>query len=118
LTVIEGNRNHWARVNRTRRSTGAAGKEVGTLLAWSAPAIASKGIAMITMGIGLVAGVFYWLASYKLAFWIAVYAIIYGGLGIVRGDNHARPIFRGDSEFTVAVLMPAAWHIGGLAGYL
>jgi len=53
---------------------------------------------MITMGIGLVAGVFYWLASYKLAFWIAVYAIIYGGLGIVRGDNHARPIFRGDNR--------------------
>ena len=48
---------------------------------------------MITMGIGLLAGVFYWLASYKLAFWILVYAIIYGGLGILRGDNHIRPIF-------------------------
>ena len=73
---------------------------------------------MITMGIALVAGVFYWLASYKLAFWILVYAIIYGGLGILRGDSHARPVFRGDSEFTVAVLMPVAWHIGRLAGYL
>ena len=73
---------------------------------------------MITMGIGLVAGVFYWLASYKLAFWILVYAIIYGGLGILRGDNHARPLFRGASEFTVAVFMPVAWHIGRLAGYL
>ena len=60
---------------------------------------------MITMGIGLVAGVFYWLASYKLAFWILIYAIIYGGLGILRGDNHARPIYRGDSEVTVAVLL-------------
>ncbi|MGC1236972.1 MAG: hypothetical protein WA838_20195 [Xanthobacteraceae bacterium] len=57
-------------------------------------------------------------ASYKLAFWILVYAIIYGGLGILRGDNHARPLFRGDSEFTVAVFMPIAWHIGRLAGYL
>jgi len=65
---------------------------------------------MITMGIGLVAGVFYWLASYKLAFWILVYAIIYGGLGILRGDNHARPLFRGDSEFTVAVFMPRLAH--------
>ena len=73
---------------------------------------------MITMGIGVVAGVFYWLASYKLAFWILVYAIIYGGLGILRGDNHARPVFRGDSEFTVALLMPVACHIGRLAGYL
>ena len=42
---------------------------------------------MITMGIGLVAGVFYWLASYKLAFWILIYAIIYGGLGILRSDQ-------------------------------
>ena len=63
-------------------------------------------------------GVFYWLASYKLAFWILVYAIIYGGLGILRGDNQVRPVFRGDSEFTVAMLMPVAWHIGRLAGYL
>ncbi|MGB3746365.1 MAG: hypothetical protein WBD11_17835 [Xanthobacteraceae bacterium] len=78
----------------------------------------AKGLAMITMGIGLVAGVFYWLASYKLAFWILIYAIIYGGLGILRGDNHARPIYRGDSEVTVAVLMRVAWHIGRLAGYL
>ena len=69
---------------------------------------------MITMGIGLIAGVFYWLASYKLAFWI----LIYGGLGILRGENHARPLFRGDSEFTVALLMPVAWHLGRLAGYL
>jgi uncharacterized membrane-anchored protein len=69
----------------------------------------AKGLAMITMGIGLVAGVFYWLASYKLAFWILIYAIIYGGLGILRGDNHARPIYRGDSEVTVAA------HAGRLA---
>jgi hypothetical protein len=73
---------------------------------------------MIMMGIGLVAGVFYWLASYKLAFWILLYAIVYGGLGIVRGDNQTRPIYRGDSEIAVAMLMPVAWHIGGLAGYL
>src|SRR5262249_5630286 len=45
-------------------------------------------------------------------------AIVYGALGILRGDNHARPIYRGDSEFTVALLMPVAWHIGGLARYL
>jgi uncharacterized membrane-anchored protein len=92
------------------------------LLAWPVADGATngyaKGLAMITMGIGLVAGVFYWLASYKLAFWILIYAIIYGGLGILRGDNHARPIYRGDSEVTVAVLMPVAWHIGRLAGYL
>jgi hypothetical protein len=31
---------------------------------------------MITMAIGLAAGIFYWLAWYKLAFWILIYAII------------------------------------------
>jgi hypothetical protein len=36
----------------------------------------------------------------------------------LRCDDHARPIYRGDSEFTVALLMSVAWHIGGLAGYL
>ena len=30
---------------------------------------------MITMGIGVLAGIFYWLAWYKLAFWILIYAI-------------------------------------------
>jgi hypothetical protein len=50
---------------------------------------------MITMGIGLVAGVFNWLALYKPAFWILIYAIVYGALGLLHGDNHARPIYRG-----------------------
>jgi len=73
---------------------------------------------MITMGVALVAGVFYWLGCYKLAFWILIYAIVYGGLDILRGDNQAQPICRGDSGLTIAVLIPVAWHIGGLAGYL
>ena len=47
---------------------------------------------MITMAIGRVAGIFNWMAWYKLAFWILLYATIYGGLGALRGDNlaHAR----------------------------
>ena len=47
---------------------------------------ASKGRVMITMAIGLGAGVFYWLGIYKLAFWILVYAIVYGGLSVLRED--------------------------------
>ena len=73
---------------------------------------------MITMGIALVAGVFYWLGVYKLAFWILIYAIIYGGLGVLRGDNHRKLLFRGDAGVTTIVLVPVAWHIGALAGYL
>jgi len=73
---------------------------------------------MITMGIAVCAGLFYWLAYYKLAFWILVYAIIYGGLGVVRGDNQAQAVYRRDSGATIAVLIPVAWHIGELAGYL
>ena len=72
---------------------------------------------MITMGIGLVAGFTGWPRT-NLRSGYSLYAIIYGGLGILRGDNHARPLFRGDSEITVALLMPVAWHLGRLAGYL
>jgi hypothetical protein len=73
---------------------------------------------MITMGIAVCAGLFYWLAWYKLAFWILIYAIIYGGLGALRGDNQAQLLYRRDSGLVIAVLIPVAWHIGGLAGYL
>jgi uncharacterized membrane-anchored protein len=73
---------------------------------------------MITMGIALCAGVFYWLGLYKLAFWVLVYAIVYGGLGALRGDNHTQPVYRGGSGLTTALLIPVAWHIGVLAGYL
>ena len=58
------------------------------------------------------------MAWYKLAFWILVYAIIYGGLGVLRGDNQAHTLLRRDSALTIAVLIPVTWHIGGLAGYL
>jgi hypothetical protein len=78
----------------------------------------AEGQAMITMGIGVCAGVFYWLDCYKSAFWILVYAIVYGGLGVLRGDNHIRWVYRGDSGPITAVLVPIAWHIGILAGYL
>jgi hypothetical protein len=73
---------------------------------------------MITMGIALVAGVLYWLGVYKLAFWILIYAIIYGGLGVLRGDNHRKLLFGGDAGVTTVVLVPVAWHIGALAGCL
>jgi len=72
---------------------------------------------MITMAIGRVAGIFNWMAWYKLAFWILLYATIYGSLGALRGDNLAHALLRRDSALTIAVLIPAAWHIGGLAGY-
>jgi hypothetical protein len=78
----------------------------------------AEGRTMITMGIGVCAGVLYWLGCYKLAFWILIYAIVYGALGVLRGDNQARLAYRGNSDFTIAVLIPVAWHIGGLAGYL
>jgi hypothetical protein len=79
---------------------------------------ASKGRAMITMAIGLGAGVFYWLGIYKLAFWTLVYAIVYGGLSVVRGETSMQPIYRRDSGLAIAVLIPVAWHMAGLAGYL
>ncbi len=38
--------------------------------------------------------------------------------GAVRGDNHVQWAYRGGSGATTAVLVPVAWHIGVLAGYL
>jgi hypothetical protein len=73
---------------------------------------------MITMGIAVGAGIFYWLADYKLAFWILVYAIIYGALGALRGHNAAQMVYHRGSSLTIAVLIPVAWHIGQLAGYI
>jgi hypothetical protein len=75
---------------------------------------------MITMGIGVGAGVFYWLADYQLAFWILVYAIVYGALSALRGDGPKQAkqaVYRRGSGLTIAVLIPVAWHIGNLAGY-
>jgi hypothetical protein len=81
-------------------------------------ATAIKGDSMITMGIGVGGGVFYWLADYQLAFWILVYAIIYGALSALRGDNAKKQaVYRRGSGLTIAVLIPVAWHIGNLAGY-
>jgi hypothetical protein len=73
---------------------------------------------MITAAIALVAGLCYWSEWYNLAFWILLYAIVYGGLGVLRGDNQTQPIYRGGSGATTAVLVPVAWHVGVLAGYL
>jgi len=77
----------------------------------------SKGRAMITMAIGLGAGVFYWLGIYKLAFWILIYAIVYGGLSVLRGSGQIQPVYRRDSGLAIAVLIPVAWHKAALAGY-
>jgi hypothetical protein len=77
-----------------------------------------KGGAMITMVIGLAAGVFYWLDCYQLAFWILIYAIVYGALGVLRGDEQSHLVYRRGSGLTAVALVPVAWHIGTLAGYL
>jgi len=73
---------------------------------------------MITMGIGVAAGVLYWLGIYKLAFWILVYAIVHGGLSALRGASHSQLLHGRDSGLASAILVPVAWHIGALAGYL
>lgn len=73
---------------------------------------------MITMSIGFGGGVFYWLAEYKVAFWVLVYAIIYGALTALRDGGGKQAIYRKGSSLTIAVLIPVAWHIGQLAGYV
>jgi uncharacterized membrane-anchored protein len=107
-----------ARSNDVKRRQSAPAADLEPFLHRSIGNGIVKGHAMITMGIGLAAGVFYWLGVYKLAFWILVYAITYGALGALRGDNHTQLAYRRDSGLVIAVLIPVAWHIGRLAGYL
>jgi len=73
---------------------------------------------MVTMAMIVAAGLCYWFAWYKLSFWILAYAIVYGGLTMLRGDNQARFVYRGTSGVTAAMLIPVAWHTAALAGYL
>ncbi len=73
---------------------------------------------MITIAIVAAAALCYWLGYYQASFWILLYAIVYGGLGALRGDNHTRPLYRRGSGVIAAVLLPVAWHVGRLAGYL
>ena len=50
---------------------------------------------MITVGIAVVAGLCYWFEWYQLAFWILIYAIVYGGLDVVREIIRASDDSRG-----------------------
>jgi hypothetical protein len=47
---------------------------------------------MITVGIAVVAGLCYWFDWHQLAFWILVYAIVYGGLDAARGTIKASAV--------------------------
>jgi hypothetical protein len=50
---------------------------------------------MITVGIAVVAGFCYWLECYPPAFWILIYAIVYGVLVALRAIIKANDISRG-----------------------
>jgi hypothetical protein len=50
---------------------------------------------MITVGIAVVAGLFYWFEWYQFAFWILIYAIVYGVLDAARSIIRASDISRG-----------------------
>ena len=52
-------------------------------------------IIVITVGFAVVAGVGYWLGCYPLAFWILIYAIVYGVLAALRAIIKANDISRG-----------------------
>lgn len=50
---------------------------------------------MITAGIAVAAGFCCWLECYPLAFWILIYAIVYGVLVALRAIIKANDISRG-----------------------
>jgi len=88
---------------------------------------------MITIGIVVGAGLCYWLQWYALSFWILIYAIVYGGLSAVRATVKRNLAIEGAPatgaepnytmsflarEVPIVFLIPVAWHVGVIAGYL
>jgi hypothetical protein len=57
---------------------------------------------MITVGIAVVAGLCYWFEWYQLAFWILIYAIVYGVLdavrAIIRASDDSRGLWRPEQD--------------------
>jgi hypothetical protein len=84
---------------------------------------------MITMGVAVGAGLCYWFEWYGLAFWILIYAIVYGGLSAVRATvKPNRYVVATGAELNcmmsfltkevpIVFLIPVAWHVGAIAGY-
>lgn len=88
---------------------------------------------MITIGIAVGAGLCYWFEWYGLAFWILIYAIAYGSLSAVRAIVKPNGYIEGavatgaepnytmsflTKEVPIVFLIPVAWHVGVIAGYL
>jgi hypothetical protein len=88
---------------------------------------------MISIGIALGAGFFFWLHMYKWAFWILVYAIANGALAMIYAVINPNWYYRKalsegvlpnythlfiTKGIVIAILIPAAWYIGVLAGYI
>jgi hypothetical protein len=70
------------------------GWKLGTTLVTDAN-IKSMSIVMIAVGLAVVAGLCYWFEWYQLAFWILVYAMVYGVLGALRAMLKASDVSRG-----------------------
>jgi len=85
---------------------------------------------MITMGIAVGAGLCCWFEWYGLAFWILIYAIVYGGLSAVRATAKPNRYVAATGaelncmtsfltkEVPIVFLIPVAWRVGVIAGYL
>jgi hypothetical protein len=57
---------------------------------------------MITAGIAVIAGLCYWFDWYQLAFWILIYAIVYGILvalrAIIKANDISRRLWRSEQN--------------------
>jgi hypothetical protein len=69
-------------------------RKLGTTLVAGAN-IKSMSTIMIAVGIAVGAGLCYWFECYQLAFWILIYAIVYGILGALRAILKASDFSRG-----------------------
>jgi hypothetical protein len=85
------------------------------------------------MAIALCAGLCYWIKWYGLAFWILIYAIVYGALRAMRATVKPNGLIEGTlatgtepdyitcflvNEVPIMFMIPVAWRVGVTAGYL
>ncbi len=87
---------------------------------------------MVSIGWAVVVGALYWFGFYGVAFWIVVFLLVNGGLGLLKAYTNrdwyeagARaagvepnfPMLVVSKLWVIPLLIWAGWHVGSAADY-
>ena len=88
---------------------------------------------MLTIGIIVLVGILYLLGWFGAAFWVIVFAIANGALAVVQATINPASLWQKQMQagiepgglgplyfhkaILISILVVAAWHVGGRAGY-